>query len=353
MDMANIYALPEFEPIIHQFQLGNLINVAIRSDYVKRARLLQVDFNFDDFSDFSCEFGELTNLRTPSSIHADLLASALTAGKSVASNASYWDKGSDVATSLSLLIQQGLLDAATVIKAIDGNQGVSIDNRGIHLQKFDPSTGALDPKEGWIVNNQFLYSDDNFKTAKSVFGEYVIDGQTKWGLLAEAVMAGYVAGCTIEGGVIRIGEQPDGTYAFEVHEDGSVTMGGGNTIAGYAKEETVTTINSQVNSIQQAVDDINSSRMYRVEIISSGPTAITSTSNTSLLTCKVYSWDTDITDTIDASFFNWKRISGLAEQDEIWNAMPEHQHVKSIEISASDVPDGVSASFTCEVELPG
>ena len=49
MDMANIYAIKEFEPIIHQFQLGNLINVAIRSDYIKKARLLAVDINFDDF----------------------------------------------------------------------------------------------------------------------------------------------------------------------------------------------------------------------------------------------------------------------------------------------------------------
>ena len=165
-------------------------------------------------------------------------------------------------------------------------------------------------------------------------------------------MAGYVAGCTIEGGVIRIGLQPDGTYAFEVHEDGSVTMGGGNYIAGYATEETVTTINNQVQSIQTAVDDINSAKMYRVEITSSGPTTITSANNTSSLSCKVYSWDTDITDTLDNSLFTWKRMSNNTEQDEIWNAMPEHQNTKTIEISASDVPDDISASFTCEVELP-
>ena len=131
MDMANIYALIEFEPIINQFQIGNLITVELRSDYIKRARLLQVDFNFEDFSDFSCEFGDLTSLRTPSSIHADLLSGALTAGKSVASNASYWNQGADSVTALALQIQNGLLDAATVIKAIDGNQGVEIDQYGI------------------------------------------------------------------------------------------------------------------------------------------------------------------------------------------------------------------------------
>ena len=244
MDMANIYALPEFEPIIDQFQLGNLINVEIRSDYVKRARLLAVDINFDDFSDFSCEFGELTNLRTPSSIHADLLSNALTAGKSVASNASYWNQGANTATDLRLLIQQGLLDAATTIKAIDANQNVTIDRTGIHLQKIDQSTGEIDPKQGWIVNNQFLYSDDNFKTTKSVFGEYTVDGQNKWGLLAEAVMAGYLAGCVIEGGTINIGE---GT--FVVDANGAVTMKA-SSIDGYVEEDNV------ISSINQSAEQI-------------------------------------------------------------------------------------------------
>lgn len=246
MDMANIYALAEFEPIIHQFQIGNLITVELRNDYIKRARLLQVDFNFEDFSDFSCEFGELTSFRTPSSIHADLLSNALTAGKSVASNASHWNQGVNSITTLALKIQNGLLDAATVIKAIDGNQGVEIDQYGIHLRKYDPATGAIDPKEGWLVNNQFLYSDDNFKTTKSVFGEYIVDGQSFWGVLAQAVMAGYVVGCTIEGGIIKIGLQADGSYAFEVRQDGSVIMNGNTSIAGYAKE-------SDLNKVKESL----------------------------------------------------------------------------------------------------
>ena len=131
MSMANIYALTEFAPIIDQFQLGNVIRVHIRPDYQKQSRLLQVDINFDDFSDFSCEFGELTSLRTQSDIHADLLSNAIQAGKSVATNSSYWTYGSDKASALDLKIQQGLLDATTQIKAIDGSQGVVIDKYGI------------------------------------------------------------------------------------------------------------------------------------------------------------------------------------------------------------------------------
>lgn len=253
MNMANIYALPEFEPIIDQFQLGNMIKVALRPDYIKQSRLMQVDINFDDFSDFSCEFGELKSLRSQSDIHADLLKNVISAGKSVATNSSYWTHGTNVATSTDLKIQQGLLDAVTQIKAIDGTQGVVIDKYGIKLQLKDPITGEIAPRQGWIVNNQFLYSDDGFKSAKAAFGEYQIDSQTYWGLLAEAVIAGYIEGSKIYGSTINGGTINIGDGAFMVDPDGTVTMNGANTIDGYAKTD-------QLNGIEGRTPVVSNSQ---------------------------------------------------------------------------------------------
>ena len=242
MNMANIYALPEFAPIIPQFQLGKVIKVGLRPDYIKQSRLLQVDINFDDFSEFSCEFGELTNLRTQSDIHADLLKNAITAGKSVATNSSYWSRGSDVATAIDLKIQQGLLDATTKIKATDASQGVIIDKYGIWLTKTNPD-GSTSPYQTRIVNNMILMSDDGFQTSRSALGEIVVDGETYYGLIAEMVLSGIVESSKIKGGTIQIGEQVDEhgniMYAFEVHSDGSVTMNGGASITGYAKKDDI------------------------------------------------------------------------------------------------------------------
>ena len=235
MTMANIYALPEFAPIINQFQLGKVIKVGLRPDYIKQSRLLQVNINFDDFADFSCEFGELTSLRTQSDIHADLLSQAITAGKSVATNSSYWTRGSDQASALDLKIQQGLLDATTQIKAIDGNQGVVIDKHGIKLQK-KMANGEIDPKQTWLVNNMILMSDDGFKTSRSALGEITVDGQSYYGLIAEMVLSGYIEGSIIKGGTIQIGEWVDENGekkpVFEVDKDGRVTMNA-SSIRGY------------------------------------------------------------------------------------------------------------------------
>ena len=240
MTMANIYALKAFEPIIDQFQLGNVIKVGLRKDYIKQSRLLQVDLEFDNLSSLSTEFGELTNLRTQSDIHADLLGQAISAGKSVAQNSANWTKGSDTATNTDLRIQNGLLDAATVLKSIDGTQGVEMGKYGIKMTKADPSTGEIDPKQGWIVNNMFAYTDDNWKTTKTVLGEFKLRGEesSRWGLLADAVIAGYVEGSHIIGGDIKIGDIGTNSFPFQVNTDGdmvatSATIKGNSTIAGW------------------------------------------------------------------------------------------------------------------------
>ena len=224
--MRNIYAMPEFAPILNQFSLGNFVKVKMRDDFIKKARLLEVQLNFSDLSNFSCTFGDLLSAKDQGDIHADLLSQAVSAGKAVASGSSYWQKGYDVATAIDERIRNGLIDATTSIKSNSAGQSVSWDNYGIHLRKV--VDGVLDNHEGWITNNKFLYSDDNFQTTKSVFGNYTINGEEYWGILAGCVRAGLVEGSSIVGGQICIGEQEDGSYAFMVDKDGTVTMNKGD-----------------------------------------------------------------------------------------------------------------------------
>jgi hypothetical protein len=66
-----------------------------------------------------------------------LLGQAISAGKSVAQNSANWTKGSDTATSTDLRIQNGLLDAATVLKSIDATQGVEMSKYGIKMTKVN------------------------------------------------------------------------------------------------------------------------------------------------------------------------------------------------------------------------
>ena len=259
MDMANIYALAEFEPIIHQFQLGNLINVVIRPDYIKKARLLAVDINFDDFSDFSCEFGELTSLRTPSSIHADLLANALTAGNSVASSQSYWEKGADLATSTDIKIQNGLLGAIDGI--YNNDKSVLIDNHGILLRQV-LDNGEYSPYQIWMTNNNILISTDGFDTAQTGIGVFDVNGRELYGVLAKAVLAGYIEGSDIVGGTININD------TFIVDQFGNVTMNAAS-IEGYATSKELADVESGLSSRISVTEDGIVTKVSKGEIISS------------------------------------------------------------------------------------
>ena len=199
----------------------------------------------------------------------------------------------------------------------------------------------------------FVFTDDGFKTSKSVLGEFTVDGETYYGLLAQAVIAGYIEGSQIKGGTIQIGDLGDGKWSFEVDSQGNVSMLGGEVQFSASKNslaETEEKLQGQINKTIEQVQEINNTKMYRVEIITEDPTIISTGEDSATIVCRVYSWDTDITDELDESFFNWKRTSNNTELDNIWNDMQEHQGVKSITIGADDVVD--NSSFTCEVNLP-
>lgn len=268
MTMANIFALPEFLSLISQFQLGNFIRVNIRTGYTKRARLLEIQINFDNLGDFSCTFGNLITTKSEIDKHADLMAQAVKAGKTVATSSNSWQKAVDVSNKLAEDIESGLQNAVLEIGAASG-QDIQISENGIWGRKrkdtgsivqsvadssvatFDttsvpetvyvtntsPITDEWEDEQFRIINNKFAFTNDNWKTSKSVFGKYVIDGEERWGILAEAITAGLVESCVIEGGTIKIGKRSDGTYAFEVAADGTVTMGGGGTIGGVTIED--------------------------------------------------------------------------------------------------------------------
>ena len=329
--ILNVFALDEFAPIVNQFQLGNMIKIELRPDYVKKSRLLEVEISFDSLKDFNVKFGDLLSVRDEADIHADLLSQAINAGKSVASNSSNWQKGSDTASSIQQAINQGLLDAATEIKAMDGTQAISLDKWGLHLRKFkNGSTTEYDPEQGWIVSNKFLYTDDNWKTTKSVFGKYKYKDQERWGILADSVVGGYLEGNEIEGGSIKIGDRGDGTYALVVSNDGKVE------------------INSWGGALEHTIKHIEE-KPYEIFVESNIAPVFNENIQNIVLTCRIYKDYEDVDPPIGATF-TWTRSSSDTAGDITW----DNNHIKmttnTITITANDVNN--SAQFSCEVYIP-
>ncbi len=292
MTMANILALPEFEPLIEYFQLGNFIKVEIREGYVKRTRLLEVNLNFDDLSDFSCTFGNLVTTKSEIDKHAELLSQAVTAGKQVAKSSNSWQKSVDKANKLESDINNGLQDAALKIRNASG-QNIEISENGLIGRKLiEGTTNQYEDEQVALINNKLVFTADNWNTSKSCFGKFEFNGEERWGVLSDAVVSGFISGSVIEGGSLRIGGQEGDKGTFIVNSDGSVQILGPEGNAKYATKE---------------LEDA-----YRFQILLEydGLTVFLNRSDNCTITCKVYDNTVDITDKVLAqtgSEFKWSK----------------------------------------------
>ena len=335
MDMANILALPEFKTLIDQFQLGNFVRVHIRDGYVKRARLLEVHLNFNDLSDFNCNFGNLITTKSEIDKHAELLSQAVTAGKQVATSAGDWQRAVDKSNKLEQDISDGLQNAALEVGRASG-QSIVWDEHGIWGRKLvDGTTDQYDPEQFRIINNKLVFSNDGFKTSKAVFGRYTVNGETRWGPLAEYVTADTIEGKFISGGSIEIGT---GDTKFVVNEDGSVEIKVGGEDK-YASRD--------------AVKEIDNAYRFQVVLSYDKSTVFSDRNQDCTITCKVYEYGVDVTSkVIDiGGSFSWTRISSDSKDDEDWNSkhIQTGTNANSVMIKVDDVER--NSQFSCLVDF--
>lgn len=216
MSMRNIFAIPEFRQLANRFEVGNYIHVTLREGYSFHVRILEYTLPFEEPDSFDCVFGNVLHSKDEFDNHTDLINQAVTAGKTVADWKSYWQKSSETVNDIDLMIKQGLDTAITSIKSSSNLNDITIDEHGIHL-RMKNEDGSYSNQEAIITGNKILYSNDNLMTAKTGLGEFEIEGQTFYGVLADAVLAGYVGASHLVGNEITNGNN------FYVNKNGDVT----------------------------------------------------------------------------------------------------------------------------------
>jgi hypothetical protein len=291
-----------------------------------------VHLTFDDLSDFNCNFSNLVTTKSEIDKHAELLKQAVTAGKQVAQSAGDWQRAVDKSSRLEEEIANGLQNAALEVGKASG-QAISWDQQGIRCRKLiDGTTDQYEDAQIAIINNKIVFTQDNWKTSKAALGEFTIDigqgTQTMYGLLADCVISGYIEGSTIKGGSLEIGGSGG---KFVVHEDGSV--------------EILASDNSSKYASTAAVEQLEASRQFHIELIYSGSTIFTEPNQSCIITCKVYKWDEEITnDILPTASFKWIRTSNSNDGD--WNNSHTFQGINTITITNDDVTK--NAQFYCE-----
>ena len=158
-----------------------------------------------------------------------------------------------------------------------------------------------------------------YETAITADGQIVADFITSGSLVANIIKAGVI-------------QSQDGSSYWDL-ESGEVVL------HAYATNKQVTEVSDRITTIEEQ-------KMLRLVITSSNGNIFKNGNVKTLLSAVVYSWDKDITDTLDANQFIWTRVSEDTESDKVWN----EQHfggAKAVVITSADVK--VRATFYCDL----
>nr|DAE04707.1 MAG TPA: tail protein [Siphoviridae sp. ctFSL3] len=158
-----------------------------------------------------------------------------------------------------------------------------------------------------------------YETAITADGQIVADFITSGSLVANIIKAGVLS-------------SQDGSSYWNL-ETGEVVL------RAYAMTETVEETNSRIDVIEEQ-------KMLRLVITSTNGNIFKNGNIQTTLEATVFSWDENITDTLDPNQFIWTRVSDDAAADAEWNAK-HFGGTKSIEITKEDVK--VRATFFCDL----
>lgn len=158
-----------------------------------------------------------------------------------------------------------------------------------------------------------------YETAITADGQIVADFITSGSLVANIIKAGVLS-------------SQDGSSYWNL-ETGEVVL------RAYATTETVEETNSRIDVIEEQ-------KMLRLVITSTNGNIFKNGNIQTTLEAAVFSWDENITDTLDPNQFIWTRVSDDAAADAEWNAK-HFGGTKSIEITKEDVK--VRATFFCDL----
>ena len=158
-----------------------------------------------------------------------------------------------------------------------------------------------------------------YETAITSDGQIVADFITSGTLVANIIKAGILS-------------SQDGSSFWNL-ETGEVVL------KAYATTESVEETNTRI-------DEINEQKMYRLVISSSNGNIFKNGNINTVLTATAFSWDENITDTLDPNQFIWTRVSDDAEADKEWNDA-HYGGSKSVEITGEDV--NIRATFFCDL----
>ena len=217
-NLINLFAIPEFDNYSGDFDIGNYVWVTLRDDYSVKVKILEISIDFLDQSNFSVTFGNvMKKARNIFTDVTDALNAATSAATSVSFNSSYWSAAAEDTDSIGKALADGLLSQSYYLANAEDNETL-IDDTGVWITTTTGDHGRDEHDDYdaiYLGGGRMLYTDDGWRTvAMSVgrgdvnFPTILSDGnisfttESRFGVFADYLVAGYVGGSMIVGGDI-------------------------------------------------------------------------------------------------------------------------------------------------------
>lgn len=176
--LNNLLALPEFEPILDHFEVGNWIKIrtniddASGTDTIYNLRLLSYTINFDDVQNIDVEFSTATNTWSGIRDVSDVIESAQNMTTSFNYVSRQVDKASSAASIVDTWVHDSLDLTNQKITSQANDQSIVMDSHGILARKYDELSDTYDDCQLKIFNNGVYVTEDNWKNIKTGIGKF-------------------------------------------------------------------------------------------------------------------------------------------------------------------------------------
>ncbi|MCI8609012.1 MAG: hypothetical protein HFE73_05165 [Firmicutes bacterium] len=196
MDASNFLFAPEYRQFHDTFALGHTAYLEYAQDFYLRPIMTGIKIQYDNWPSLELVFSNRYRSNDPDFKLADTIGKAAkTAASLDASKFRYTDfQYSGVKNDVEELMS-GVLDVAKKSIINSAGQDVLIDAQGIHLRKYDQTSGSFDPGEIRLINNQIVFTNDGWDTASLAIGKLKTpDNSSTMGIVGQSIIGEILIG---------------------------------------------------------------------------------------------------------------------------------------------------------------
>lgn len=168
--LKNLLVIPEFEPILDMFEIGNWIRIKV-DNQIYHLRLLSYTINFDNSQTIDVEFSSTSYVQGILYGMPDLIQKVDNISSSYGYVQKQAEKGQAAQSNIQDWIKNGLSNSYIQIKN-DKNGDVIQTKNGLLFRSYDDINNRFEDKQCKITYNALAYTNNNWLSVRQAIGEH-------------------------------------------------------------------------------------------------------------------------------------------------------------------------------------